>query len=224
MSTEVVSPFTPIMNLKGAGLNAGQLYVGVLGQDPKTSPLACYWDADLTVPAFQPIPVLGGYTMREGTPAQVYTTTACTVGVYDKDDVQVFIGDVAADTISTYYSLPFEFLGGVAPASNEVMGLWCADRPVQFFNNFDGSSQGFAAPVFKCLGAPLAGDFIITVNKNGAAVGSITVAQTSGTATFATLSGSGFSMVRGDYLSFVAQTAVDSAFLNITWTVTGKVG
>lgn len=223
MSTEVVAPFVPILNLAGAGLNAGQLYVGILGEDPRTNPQAAYWDSALTIPAAQPIEVLGGYTMRSGTPTQVYTSTACTIGVYDKNGVQVYIGDVAADTISTYYSLAFEFLGGVAPASNEVMGLWVADRPITFFDNFNGSGMGFAAPVFRCLGAPSLGTFTITINKGGSAVGSITVAVSSGAATFVTVSGTGFSMSPGDYLEFVAQSTVDSTFLNIAWTITGQV-
>jgi hypothetical protein len=223
MSTEVVSPFVPILNLAGAGLNEGKLYVGVLGEDPITNPIACYWDAALTIPASQPIDVLGGYTMRSGTPTQAYTSTACTVGVYDKNDVQVFIGNVAADTLATYLQLSFEFLGGVAPASNEVMGLYEARQSLTFFANFDGSAQGFASPGLVCLGKPAAGPFVITVNKNGSQVGTITVAQTTGVATFATTDGLSFTMAAGDYLEFVAQTSVDSAFLNVAWTITAQV-
>lgn len=223
MSTEVVSPFVPILSLQGQGLNDGQLYVGTLGEDPRTNQIAAYWDSALTIPASQPIDVLGGYTMYLGSPTQVYAATACTVGVYDKSDVQVFIGNVAADTLSTYYSLPFEFLGGVAPASNEVMGLWTADRAVTFFANFDGSGSGFAAPVGKCLGAPSLGAFTITVNKNGSQVGTITVAQTTGAFSFATASGLSVSMAAGDYLEFVAQATVDSTFLNAAWTLNAQV-
>jgi hypothetical protein len=103
------------------------------------------------------------------------------------------------------------------------MGLWVADRPVTIFANFDGSASGFAAPVLTCLGKPAAGNFVITVNKNGSPAGTITVAQTTGAATFATTAGLSFNMVAGDYLEFVAQTAVDSSFLNVAWTITAQV-
>jgi hypothetical protein len=223
MSIPVVSPFVPILNLAGAGLNQGQLYVGVLGEDPRTNPQACFWDAAMTIPASQPISIVGGYVYHSGTPAQLYTATAATGGVYDKNGVQVWIGTLTNDVVSTYQTIPFEFLGGVAPASNEVMGLYTAERSLTFFANFDGSASGFAAPVMTCLGKPAAGNFTITVNKNGSPVGTITVAQTTGAATFATTDGLSFNVVAADYLEFVAQTSVDSAFLNVAWTITAQV-
>jgi hypothetical protein len=224
MSIPVVSPFVPILNLAGAGLNQGQLYVGVLGEDPKTNPQACFWDAAMTIPAGpQPFPVVGGYVYRSGTPAQLYTATAATGGVYDKNGVQVWIGTLTNDVVSTYQTIPFEFLGGVAPASNEVMGLYPVERSMTFFANFDGSGSGFAGPVLTCLGKPAAGNFTITVLKNGSPAGTITVAQTTGAATFATTDGLSFTMAAGDYLEFVAQTSVDSAFLNVAWTITAQV-
>jgi len=223
MSIPVVSPFVPILNLAGAGLNEGSLYVGVLGEDPRTNPQACYWDAALTIPASQPVEVIGGYVYHSGTPSQLYTATAATGGVYDKNGVQVWIGTITDATVATWQTLPFEFLGGVAPASNEAMGLYTAERALTFFANFDGSASGFAAPVLTCLGKPAAGNFVITVNKNGSPAGTITVAQTTGAATFATTAGLSFDMVAGDYLEFVAQSSVDSAFLNVSWTITAQV-
>lgn len=86
----IVNPFQPLVGLTGIGLNAGALYIGVDGMDPQTHPQACYWDAAGTVPASQPIDILGGYPMRLGTPARVYTDTTYSIRVRARDGSQVF--------------------------------------------------------------------------------------------------------------------------------------
>lgn len=216
----VVSPYVPILNLAGAGLNEGHLYVGVLGEDPQTNPQAVYWDTALTIPATQPLDVIGGYVYRSGTPSQAYTASAASLRVLDANNTLVWNGSTNSVTIVNYVTLPFEFLGGVAPASNEVMGLYVAERALTIFGNFDGSGSGFAAPKGKCLSAPSSGAFVITVNKNGSAIGTITVAQSTGVFSFATTAGASYTLAAGDNLSFVAQTSVDNGFINSAWTLT----
>jgi hypothetical protein len=86
----VVSPYQPINGLTGLGLNDGQLFIGVDGSDPETFPQACFWDAAGTIPAAQPIQVLGGYPMRLGTPTRLYTGSTYSIRVRDASGAQVF--------------------------------------------------------------------------------------------------------------------------------------
>jgi hypothetical protein len=69
----VISPFIPYLDLMGKTLNGGQVFIGVAGMDPQTNPQAVYWDETLSTGASQPIAILGGYTMRSGSPARFYT-------------------------------------------------------------------------------------------------------------------------------------------------------
>lgn len=78
------------MTLAGAGLNSGKIYIGVAGQDPQSFPQAVFWDSAGTVPASQPLNVLGGYIMYLGSPAQVFTAPTYSMRVRDKSGVQIF--------------------------------------------------------------------------------------------------------------------------------------
>jgi parallel beta-helix repeat protein len=103
----IQSPYALVLNLAGAGLNAGKVYIGVAGQDPQTFPQAVYWDSAGTIPATQPLDVLGGYIMRLGSPAQIFTAPTYSMRVRDKLGVQVFyqpsmptVTDVSSSVIS----------------------------------------------------------------------------------------------------------------------------
>lgn len=87
----LVNPFQPFIGLAGTGLNQGALYVGLAGMDPQTNPQDCFWDAAGTIPATQPIPIVGGYTMYLGSPAQLFTADTYSLRLRDKPGgVQVF--------------------------------------------------------------------------------------------------------------------------------------
>lgn len=86
----VQNPFVPISSLQGQGLNNGDAYIGVVNEDPQTNPQAVYWDIGLTIPATQPLQVLGGYIMREGTPTQAFTANTYSIRALDRSGVQVF--------------------------------------------------------------------------------------------------------------------------------------
>jgi Head binding len=70
---QVQSPFQQFFDSSGTPLENGSLYVGSVNQNPETNPIALYWDDAATIPAAQPIKVSGGYPVRNGTPARVYT-------------------------------------------------------------------------------------------------------------------------------------------------------
>lgn len=69
----IQQPYGSYLGLDGAALNGGKLYIGVVNLDPQTNPQACYWDEAGTILASQPITIQGGFTMRAGAPARVYT-------------------------------------------------------------------------------------------------------------------------------------------------------
>lgn len=86
----VVNPYQPIVGLTGIGLNQGFLYIGTDGSDPEVSPQTCYWDDAGTAVAAQPISIVGGYPMRLGTPARLYTAATYSIRVRDRTGSQVF--------------------------------------------------------------------------------------------------------------------------------------
>lgn len=95
----VANPFAPFVGLEGAGLNGGALYIGAVGSDPQSVPQACYWDAAGTIPATQPIDILGGYPMRLGSPARLYTLPTYSMRVRDAQGVQVFYVATASNVL-----------------------------------------------------------------------------------------------------------------------------
>lgn len=86
----VVNPYQPLVGLTGLGLTGGLLYIGQDGQDPETDPQTVYWDADGSIVAAQPIDVVGGYPMRLGTPARLYTAATYSIRLRDRSGAQVF--------------------------------------------------------------------------------------------------------------------------------------
>lgn len=140
------------------------------------------------------------------------------------DDIDPVNDPSVVGNQTTYGSILMRCLGGVAPASSEVMDMFVADHALEFFPNFDGTSQGFAAPKGKTLGAPGGGNYVVTVKKNNVQVGTITVANgATANWAFATSGGTSFSMDPGDWLTCEAPVTVDAAFINSAWTFPVKV-
>lgn len=68
----IEAPFKTYTDLYGKPLNGGSIYIGSPNENPITSPITVYWDADGTEPALQPLRTLNGYIIRAGTPANVF--------------------------------------------------------------------------------------------------------------------------------------------------------
>lgn len=82
---QVQSPFMQLSDTDGKPLNDGKVFIGQAGQNPVTSPLQVFWDEALTLPVAQPIFTSGGYLVRAGTPARVYTSEeSYSITVLDK--------------------------------------------------------------------------------------------------------------------------------------------
>lgn len=73
MAYEARSPFQQFVDSVGYPINNGSLYVGTANLSAETNPIQVYWDEAGTIPALQPLNVSGGYIVRNGTPARIYT-------------------------------------------------------------------------------------------------------------------------------------------------------
>lgn len=121
----VVNPYPVALSQAGTGLNVGQVYIGLPGQDPQTFPAAVYWDEAGTDPASQPLSTIGGYIARAGSPAEVFAPTEYSIRVLDRFGAQVFyspnargplgalITDLSSDTGA-------DLVGFKGPLSDEV--------------------------------------------------------------------------------------------------------
>lgn len=88
----VQNPFVPFLGANGLALTAGAygVYVGAPNTDPQTSPQAVYWDAAGTIPATQPLQLVGGYVIRNGAVAVAYTSGDYSMRIRNGLGVQVF--------------------------------------------------------------------------------------------------------------------------------------
>lgn len=77
------APFPQYLDAKGGPLDDGYLYFGVANLNPETNPVTVYWDVAGTQPVAQPVRTLNGYTVRNGTPALVYSDADYSLTVRD---------------------------------------------------------------------------------------------------------------------------------------------
>lgn len=73
---QVSNPFPLFLDLGGALLDAGNVYVGDADADPEVDSLQLYWDSGLAIPATQPLRTRGGVIVNNGAPASVYCAEA----------------------------------------------------------------------------------------------------------------------------------------------------
>lgn len=91
MSIRIGNPFTVFLDSRGFPLDGGTVYIGLSGADPEASPTAVYLDKDLSIPAPQPIAVIGGLLCYDGNPTQFYTALQnFSIRVRDRSGAQVF--------------------------------------------------------------------------------------------------------------------------------------
>lgn len=69
---KLATPVPIFLDLDGNPITDGDVFIGVAGQNPETNPMSIYWDELMTVPAAQPIKLMGGYPARYGAPANLY--------------------------------------------------------------------------------------------------------------------------------------------------------
>lgn len=69
----VTPPYVTFKDTDGTALDAGYIYIGEPGLNAEANRKAAFWDAELTIPAGQPIRTSGGFAVYEGSPGRLFT-------------------------------------------------------------------------------------------------------------------------------------------------------
>lgn len=118
------------------------------------------------------------------------------------------------------FIVPFEFLGGTPPLSNELMGGYVFTVAVSFAVNLAQPLSG-ATPQAHCETNP-ASTFTVTIYKiTGGVSTSIgtMVISTAGAFTFTVAVAPSFAV--GDSIKFAAPSGVDGSLANLWWSLLG---
>jgi hypothetical protein len=152
-----------------------------------------------------------GVTLRQSSPtAQLYLRAQYS---------QVWATKVATDEwvlAGDFGGLIDYAIGGAASnniLSNEVLTDHPVIRAFTFAANFAGS--------YASVGTNPAATFVLTVSKNGATIGTISIATT-GVATFATTGGTTVSFAAGDLFTVTAPSTVDASIARLRYTFKGN--
>jgi hypothetical protein len=195
MSTGIVFPQIPILNLSGYGLNEGTVYIGVPGENPVTNPQATYWDSDLSIPAQQPLDVIGGYLYYQGSPSFAWTTGSYSFAAYAKDGTLVYQDYVVIPGVNGPGGAGGEDTDivvewtGPQTAADQWLGGEPLTRPMLFPGNFAGSYG-------QIVTTNPAATYTVTL-KNGATVIGTAVCSTGGAWTFTTTGGASVAVPAG---------------------------
>jgi hypothetical protein len=101
MSAVSVNPPFPIFtDTDGQPLENGYIWIGTVNLDPQGNPITVYWDSALTQVAGQPIRTSGGYPVRNGSPARIYTGSDYSIRVQNKNGSTVYSASAATEFMS----------------------------------------------------------------------------------------------------------------------------
>lgn len=120
---QITGPYPIFTDLDGTPLDDGYIFIGDANDDPETNPQQVYWDANLTIPATQPIRTSNGYAYRNGSPALIYTSGDFSITIRNKRNefvlyspvgygfdpgaisAQVVVSDFTGDGVTTIFGL-----------------------------------------------------------------------------------------------------------------------
>lgn len=105
----IVNPFPLFLDLRGALLDAGYVYIGTANADPEASPLTVYWDAAGMDVATQPLRTRGGVICNGANPAYVWVSA---------DDYSQRVKDADGNLVSY---VPSAAATGAAPVSYQPL-------------------------------------------------------------------------------------------------------
>jgi hypothetical protein len=83
-------PYPAFAGADGQPLENGYIWIGTVNLSPQVNPIAVYWDADLTIPAVQPIRTVNGYPSYQGTPSRFYAGSDYSIQVLDNKGSVVY--------------------------------------------------------------------------------------------------------------------------------------
>lgn len=72
MSNRVSTPFPVYNDTDGTSLDAGFIFIGSVNSNPINSPIAIFYDAELTMPAENPARTRNGYIVKNGAARQLF--------------------------------------------------------------------------------------------------------------------------------------------------------
>ena len=122
MTQRIGNPFPMFFDRYGRPLTGGDVYIGEAGADPETSPIDAFYDADLAVPAAQPIPTIGGLLTKDGSPTLIYVAEQqFSVRVRDADGAEVFYVASASPSADEYQPLDSD-LTAIAALTTTAFG------------------------------------------------------------------------------------------------------
>jgi len=131
--------------------------------------------------------------------------------VLSASDVNTALGYVPLSPAAKYYDVSGGAVGAIT--TNQLLAQYVGGRTVTFPANFAGSN-GYAAT------APTASS-TFTVAVSGTTVGTMVFAAGSHTATFTTVSGSGFTIVPGNVMTITAAASVDTTLATVSCILLG---
>lgn len=122
--TRLTNPRPLFLDIRGALLDAGKVFVGAAGADPETSPIDVFWDAGLTQSALQPLRTLGGVIVNGAAPALIYFAEAdASLTVRTSDDELVdYVPNIAAVTAGVSYQPEDADLTAIAALATTSFG------------------------------------------------------------------------------------------------------
>lgn len=152
--------------------------------------------------------ITGGKLLVYGLPKAIEVGTPATWGTI----VGALLDqtDLAAALAKNRYSVPFGFT--TTPIVDEVLLIHVFAQPVTFAGNWVGARSS--------VGTNPASSWVLTLAKNGATVGTITVSA-AGAVTFASTSGAPVSFAAGDVLRVTGPSPAGSGITNSAFTLLG---
>lgn len=79
----VSPPIRSFYGNDGKPLDRGFIYFGTANQNPETAPKAMFWDLAMALPVTQPVRTVGGFIVRQGTPANVFSAGDFSITIKD---------------------------------------------------------------------------------------------------------------------------------------------
>lgn len=212
MATSFASVLNRLFDDYGDELNGGKVYSYEAGT---STPLATYQDlAGATANANPVILDASGYAtirLTDGVAYKLVVTDSDDNTVMEEDNIVV---GQAASSDSDQMLVRFCFIG--TPGAQGFIGSEPFDRDVTFPADFDGAQGDIPT------GDEPSGDYVISIQKNGVEVGTVTISAT-GVFSFATTSSATVSVTSGDSLRAYAPDGSLGA-TNFSFTLVGDIG
>ncbi len=119
MTTRISNPFPLFLDRRGFPLDGGKVYIGAAGADPQVTPVTVYLDEAMTIPAPQPLSVIGGLLSHDGNPAHFYVDAdSYSIRSRDADGAEISYAATAVVVSTPYQPLDADLTAIAALATS----------------------------------------------------------------------------------------------------------